>query len=400
MKKIYFLAACLTVLYCIEGCKKGEVGRQEPTLSNNIPSKSNIFKMSGVLDVTIGGNKFYVNGKEIFFNGINTAWQKQSDYSLDFLGRNFDATWWRSEFQRCKDNKMNMARVWIHGAGNYSPSTNGDGTVTGATAQFWADMDQLVAIAAEKKIYIMPTFWSFDMVKDQGSSKYNEFRQIINDVNKTQYYADNFLKPFVQRYNSEPYVMGYDICNEPEHMWRDANCGNLNKNNVIRFVARCAAVINQYTSKPVTLGSMWIIFNSNRYTGWDTYAGNNYSDASLQAQYNNANAKLDFYSPHWYQWQSSGGSFNTTIGNWLDDGSKPALIGETYGGNVDSGTQGNCCGYNITMANYYKQSYWNGYAGVLGWKNPWENDGYGSFNGVASGTNDFYYNYPDLVYPW
>lgn len=363
----------------------------------DVPTKS--AKTAGVLDVSIGGNKFYVNGKEIFFNGTNEPWQKQADYSLDFLGRNFDATYWNTIFQRCKDNHINLVRIWIHGAGNYSPSLNGGGVVTGATTKFWQDMDNLVSIAAAKKIYIMPTFWSFDMVKDQGSNNYNQYRQIINDVNKTVWYTQYFLVPFVQRYNNQPYVMGYDICNEPEHIWRDANCGNLARNNVVRFLAYCAAAINQATSKPVTVGSMWILFNSDRYLGWDSYAGNNYSNASLQAQYNNANAFLDFNSPHWYQWQSSGGPFNTTIGYWLDNGNKPALIGETYGGNVTPSTQGNTPWYNITMANYYKNSYANGYAGVCGWRNPWENDGYGTFAGVASGTNDFYANHPTLVNP-
>lgn len=349
--------------------------------------------------VSIGGNKFYVNGNEIFFNGVNTAWQPQSDYSLDFLGRNFDYNWWNNEFQRYVDNHINLARIWIHGAGNYSPSLNGDGLVTGASSSFWSHMDQLVAIAREKQVYIMPTFWSFDMVKDQGSWYYNQYRQIINDPNKTQWYIEYFLIPFLQRYENEPYVMGYDICNEPEHMWRDANCGYLDRNNVVRFVARCAAAINQYSNKPVTVGSMWIIFNSDRYVGWDTYAGNNYSNASLQAQYNSSYAYLDFWSPHWYQWQSSGGPFDTSIGYWLDNGDKPALIGETPGYDVNSGTSNNCCNWNITMANYYKQSYWNGYAGVCAWKNPHENDGYGNFNSIRNGTNDFYANYPNLVYP-
>lgn len=398
MKTNLFPLILTAFIFCALSCKRTEIAAPEVKGTN---SSKGTQQTSGVLDVSIGGNKFYVNGKEIFFSGINAAWQRQPDYSLDFLGRNFDYNWWNTELQRCKDNKMNMVRIWIHGAGNYSPSLNGDGLVTGATSQFWTDMDRLVQIATDKKIYIMPTFWSFDMVKNQGSSKYMQYRQIINDVNKTRWYTEYFLIPFVQRYNSKPYVMGYDICNEPEHIWRDANCGNLPRNNVVRFVAWCAAAINAHSSKPVTVGSMWIIFNSNKFgTGWDPNAGNNYSDASLQAQYANTNARLDFWSPHWYQWQSSGGSFNTTIGNWMDNGNKPSLVGETYGGDVNGSTPQNSAGWNITMANYIKQSYWNGYAGVLGWKNPHENsDNMGTFNGVANGTRDFHANYPSLVYP-
>ena len=262
-------------------------------------------------------------------------------------------------------------------------------------------MDALVQIATDYQIYIMPTFWSFDMTKsDAGWSKYyNQYRQIINDVNKTRWYTEYFLIPFVQRYNDKPFVFAYDICNEPEHMWRDDNAGKLSQNNVIRFIAYCAAAIHEHSSKPVTVGAMWIIYNADRYKGWESGTGNCYSDSKLQSLYNNPKAYLDFWAPHWYQWQSSRGPFDKTIGEWLDNGDKPAIIGETYGGNVNSKTQGNCCGYDISMANYYKKSYWNGFRGVCGWVNPWEDDGYGTWAGVASGTNDFYANYPQLVNP-
>lgn len=347
--------------------------------------------------VTISGNKFYAYNKPIFFNGINTAWQWNEDYRLDFLGRNYNHTWWEQEFSRYAQNKINLARIWIHGGGNSSPSLNGDGLVTGATNLFWEDMDRLVALSKAKQIYIMPTFWSFDMVIDNyNATRWNQFRQIINDPNKTKWYCEYFLVPFVKRYNNEPYVMGYDICNEPEHMWRDANCGNLSRDNVVRFIATCAAYIHKHTNKPVTAGSMWIICNSSKYGSWtwaDAYAGNNYNEVSLRARYNDPDAYLDFYSPHWYQWQSSDAFFNKTIGEWMDDGYKAVIIGETPGYNVNNSN------WNMSLSNAYLYAHWNGYSGVCAWKSPWENDGYGTFAGITPATNYFHRQYPDLVYP-
>jgi hypothetical protein len=385
-------------LCCLFSCKKGvqPTVNSEPAATQSTSNKTT----EAVSNVTISGSKFYVNGHQIFFNGINTAWQKQSDYSLDFLGRNYDPNWWNTEFTRYNQNHINLARIWLHGSGAYSPGVDGNGYTLSPSTQFLSDMDGLVQKAKDWNIYILPTFWSFDMAK---GSKATQMRNIITDVNKTNSYINNFLIPVVKRYNTVSNIIGYDLCNEPEHIWRDADCGKLDRNAVVRFLAMCAAAIHNNSSKPVTVGSMWICFNSDRYIGYNTYTGdnrytgNNYSDASLQAQYNNPKAYLDFWAPHWYAWQSSSGPFQTSIGYWLDNGNKPAIIGETYGGDVSSSTPNNSANYNITMANYYKQSYQNGYSGVCGWKNPWENDGYGTFNGVINGTNAFYSAYPALV---
>jgi len=345
-----------------------------------------------------------VHGSQIFLNAINTPWQKEIDYSIDFLGRNYNNSWWESEFQRYVNNHINLARIWIHGNGNHSPNLNGNGVVTGASSQFWADMDSLVAVAKSKKIYLLLTFWSFNMVQSTYSRFYTQYRKIINSSTLTEAYIDNFLVPFVKRYDHEQFIMGYDICNEPEHMWHDSDCGLLPRDNVIRFIAMCAAGIHQNTTKPVTVGSMWIIYNSDYYKYWylyDKYAGNNYSDASLQAQYMSSYAYLDFYSPHWYQWNPTltGAPFDEKVGYWVANANKPVVIEETPGYDITPQTANNYGLWWITMADYYKRCYWNGYAGVCGWKNPWENDGYGTFAGVASGTNAFYAAYPELVYP-
>ena len=346
---------------------------------------------------TIRGNKFYAYDKEIFFNGINTAWQENNEWRLDFLGRNYSSQWWKNEFDRYVANKINTARIWIHGGGNSSPNIDGSGMVTGASNKFWNDMDALIKLAKERELYMMPTLWSFDMCKNNyNATKWKQFRDIINDEEKTKSYCENFLVPFVKRYDKEPYVLGYDLCNEPDHIWRDNDCGKLSRDNVIRFFATCAAYVHKNTNKPVTVGSMWIICNSDKYKSWtsqERYAGNNYSDASFRAQYDDPDAYLDFYSPHWYQWQSSGSFFTMKVENWLDNDYRPVLIGETPGYNVHES------GWNSTLANMYINAYKNGYSGVCAWKNPKEDDGYGKFASIIPATNAFYEAYPDLVYP-
>jgi hypothetical protein len=346
--------------------------------------------------VTISGNKFMVGSNQIFFNGVNTPWQYQSDGDISFLKKNFNVSWWNTEFQNLVNNKINLCRVWIHGTGYYTPATDAYGNVSAYSSSdsFWTEMDALVNAAAAKQVYIFPTFWSFDMVKN-NTANYQRYRDLIVNDTKIDSYINNFLIPFVQRYANNPYVLGYDICNEPEHMWRDANCGNLSSYWVTRFLAKCAAAVNQNTTKPVTVGSMWVIYNSPSYGGKDdtSNAGwNRYTNANLQQYYANSNAYLDFYSPHWYGWQydnGTSGPFQNTVTNWIGTDDKPVLIGETFGGNMPY----------ITMSNYYLQSYSNGFDGVCGWRNPNYDDGYGTFAGITAGTNAFYNAYPNLVYP-
>lgn len=400
---------CILMLFAATifvGCQKSDVGAGSAgsNLQNQVPSSFAVASTQAVSGLTITDNKFYANGKQIFFNGVNTAWQKESDYSIDYLDRNYDPAYWNSEFTRYNQNHINLARIWLNGSGAYAPGFDGNGYVLSPDATYLSNLDGLIQKAVDWNSYIMPTLMTFDMAK---GSKATQFRNMITDVNKANSYINNYLIPIVKRYNSVNNIMGYDLCNEPEHLWRDANCGPLSRNAVVKFLAMCAAAVHKNSTKFVTVGSMWIVYNSDRYVGFNTGSpngsantGNNYSNASLQAQFNDTKAYLDFWSTHWYEWQGgSSGPFATSIGYWYENGSKPAVIGETYGGDVNSSTYLNSGNYSITMANYYKQSYQNGYAGVCGWKNPWENDNFGTFAGIANGTNAFYVAYPTLVNP-
>ncbi len=361
------------------------------TLNPNAHAEESPYK------VKINGTKFMVNGKEFFINGVNAPWQYQTDCDINFMRKNYSHDYWDAEIKKYKDANANVVRIWLHGGGNYSPALNGNGYVTAYSDddQFWKDMDDLVAIAEKYQIYLMPTFWSFDMATTTNSWYYSQYRQILTDDNKAGSYLNNFLIPFVKRYKDTPWIMGYDLCNEPEHIWRDANCGNQNEWWVTRFFARCAAAVHQNCDKPVTIGSMWAIYNSDVLgTGdGDNRAGyNRYKDAQFKTYAdNNAYAYLDFYSPHWYQWQGNNGPFNRTVTQWIGEDNKPVITGETYGGDLNG---------IVTMADFYINSYNNGFDGVVGWKNACQNDGYGTWDGVKKGLSAFYGAHPELVFPY
>src|ERR1035437_7410509 len=278
-------------------------------------------------NVSISGNQFTVNGKQIWFNGINVPWNNWDDF-----GGNFVQSWWASEFQKYVDNKINLARVWIHCEGRVSPTINADGSVTGTSAQFWANMDSLVAISRAKKVYIMPCLWSFDMVKNSNQATYQQYRNLINSQANIQTYIDKFLIPLVKRYNSEPYIMAWEICNEPEWMFENSEDGPIPIANVQRLHAMCAAAIHKNSTKYVTTGSACVKWNSYLYQNSGDNAGNVWGDTTLQRVYNDPQAKLDFWQIHWYPWMSQWFQSpyqKTTAAFQIDE--KPVLVGESQG---------------------------------------------------------------------
>ncbi len=240
--------------------------------------------------ITVSGNKFLVDGKEIFMNGANTPWNNWNDF-----GGNYKSSWWDAEFQRIKNAGGNSTRIWISCSGEVGLTISADGTVTGATNAFWSNVDDLFRLAKKNKIYIKATLISFDHFKNSNST-YQRWRNMILTNEKVTSFVDNYAIPFVKRYNDNPYLWAVDICNEIEWVNQDAADGNITWNRLQYFVARVASAVHENSQVLVTLGSAAVKWNSAKFEG------NYWSDTSLKAQYNKENARLDFYSPHFYGW--------------------------------------------------------------------------------------------------
>ncbi|MBA4410451.1 MAG: cellulase (glycosyl hydrolase family 5) [Odoribacter sp.] len=336
--------------------------------------------------VTVSGNKFLVDGKEIFMNGANTPWNSWNDF-----GGNYNSSWWDTEFQKIKAAGGNSTRIWITCSGTVGVNISADGTVTGATSTFWAHLDDMFQLARKNKIYIKATLISFDHFKS-SNSKYQSWRNMILSNDKVASFVTNYAVPFVNRYKDNPYLWAVDICNEIEWVNQEADKGNIPWSRLQYFVASVASGIHDNSQVLVTLGSAAVKWNSTKYEG------NFWSDANLKAQFNKENAKLDFYSPHFYGWTVKWfGNFaldKTPADYGLND--RPCVIGENPAKGVFN--DGASPTLVVPASEMFLGAYNKGWKGLM----PWTSNGVdsnGNLKDFANGLLNFQKAHPELVDP-
>ncbi len=334
--------------------------------------------------ISIIDNKFYVDDNEIWLNGVNTPW----DRWCDFGNPNFDYDWWDEEFSDYEENHINLARVWIHCNGDISPNIDTTGYVSGVDDLFWEHMDYLFDVSKKYGVYVMPALLSFDITKNTYDN-YQSWRNWLQDTDNIQSYIDNVLILMLQRYEDEPYLLGWEICNEPEWMFENDEHGPQSFDDVQTMHAMIAAAIHENSDRYVTTGSAAPKWNSPIYDSWGDHEGNMFSDSALAACVDNENAYLDFYQYHWYAWQTEWMDSpwtKTTEYYKVDD--RPVIVGECEGEDV-------CDDFTcLTIAEEYEAAYQNGFDGVCGWKTDTT-----VYNNILTATHSFYNDHPDLVYP-
>lgn len=336
--------------------------------------------------VTVSGIKFLVDGKEIIMNGANTPWNKWNDF-----GGNYTSSWWDAEFQKIKAAGGNSTRIWISCNGEVGLMISADGMVTGATTAFWSNLDDMFRLAQKNKIYIKATLISFDHFKNSHTN-YQRWRNMVLSDDKVTSFVDNYAVPFVNRYKDNPYLWAIDVCNEIEWVNQDAAMGNIAWNRLQYLVATVASAVHDNSKVLVTLGSAAIKWNS------DKYEGNFWSDAKLIAQYNKDNARLDFYSPHFYGWVVKWfGNFalNKTPADYgIND--RPCVIGENPAKGVFN--DGASPTLEVPAAQMFLGAYNKGWKGLM----PWTSNGVdtnGTLKDFESGLQAFKTAHPELVDP-
>lgn len=358
MKKIKFFEhgtaalaiASLVAVSLLAGCTDQSGGASDAAAGDNAETTTTaaeitVAKESSSAKITVDGTKFMVDGKELWINGVNTPWQNWNDFG----GTAFDETFWDSHFADLHDIGVNASRVWINCNSMVGIKLKTTGEVKEVLDKHWQDVDKLFEIAEKHQIYVMPTLLSFDHCKDTNYA--DRWRAVITDETAMQSYIDNYVKPFAERYGSNPYMLGIDLMNEPDWVHENDECGKLSLEDLSKFFAKCTAGAHEANPDVlVTVGMGMIKYNSDK----GNCSGNIISDEIMKS-YGGDNACLDFYSVHYYDWMKPnwGSAFEASPADYGLDMSKPVFLGEI--------------GTETPLKDVYQSCYDLGWNGVMMW---------------------------------
>ena len=345
--------------------------------------------------IKIENNQFTLNGKRIWFNGVNTPWNSWNDF-----GGNYDDAWWDNHFAALRKAGINSTRIWINCNNDQGVvDICENGLISGVSQKHWDDLAKLFEVAQRHQIYIMATPLSFDHFKDTGDRpSAQKWRNMLMNKKAAESFAENYIIPFVQKFGGSPWLWSIDLMNEPDWVYENPECGNIPWENISYLFAVCAAAIHEHSDVLVTVGINMPKYSSDEQP-WE---GNKISDAYLQKLYPNKLAYVDFWSPHYYDWmgESYGVPFYMSpygahlVGFGMCP-SKPALIGECMAKGSAGETKGT---QHNTIVTDYENALKNGWQGVMPWTSNGV-DGCGDLGDMEAATKYMAEKYGELVFP-
>lgn len=335
--------------------------------------------------VQIKGNKFVIKDKEIWMNGVNTPWK-----DWDEFGKCFDRDYWDTHYKELREAGINSSRVWITCSGDVGIDIDEDGFVRGATQKHWQDVQALFEIAEAQGIYIMATLMSFDHFKAENAN-HLRWRAMFQSEEKIQSYIDNYVVPFCEKFGSYKSLWSIDMCNEPDWILENPECGGFDWKYMDMLFSRVAAAIHEHCEALVTLGIAIVKYNS------EVYEGDHGADKHLRSVYNNDKAYLDFYSTHYYEWMapSYGIPFDKSPAEFKLVTDKPVLLGEFPA----HGLKGDVANSKyMSTTDCYVGCFENGWQGIMAWTSSGI-DSCGNMEDIAPAVKAVFEKAAKMIFP-
>jgi hypothetical protein len=329
--------------------------------------------------ITIENGRFMADGRRVWINGANTPWHHWNDF-----GGKFDEAWWDGHLRAVRDSGINAIRVWITCNGNVGILIDEHGNVAGATPEHWRDLDRLFALLARHHLHVMATLMSFDHFKETNAF-HPRWRNWLGSDENIDSYVDNYVVPFLARYGNSPCLWSIDLINEPDWVFENRENGRIAWERLQSYFARASRAIHQHSPVLVTVGLAMPKYGSD--TG-KACRGNKVSDRALQAVLSDPNARLDFYTTHYYDWNARnwGRAPYLSPQAYGMPADKPALLGEMPAkGTADH-----------TITEDYENAFRNGWQGAMAWTSNGV-DRNGDLKELGPATRAFREQHPELV---
>jgi mannan endo-1,4-beta-mannosidase len=287
-------------------------------------------------------NRIRHRGKDLYLSGFNIAW---FDFAKD-IGKGIDEERLRRAASDVSKAGGNTLRWWIHVDGTTTPEwslVEGQRKVSGPGGSFIADMQRALDIVTEYGVFIVPSLWSFDMLRDNPERRppvRDNYRLLTEDA-VLESYIQGALVPMVRALNGHPSLVAWELFNEPENMTESwfrtdpafygGEVPTLER--LQRVQGKLAAAIHRVAREQnqealVTTGSK----SMGKYTSDAAGGMNLYRDDRLIAAADGDElATLDFYEPHYYDNEGDKGAwsvFHHPADHWRVD--KPIVVGEFH----------------------------------------------------------------------
>jgi hypothetical protein len=296
------------------------------------------------------------SGEKIFVAGYNLAW---INFAGDVGDTPLNATAFRAAMKAVADSGGNTMRVWLSTNGSKDPVFGADGLVSGLGSSTIANVQQMLAIARETKMLLMPVLLTHNFMQSQAGVNFANNRKMLTTDEGIKAYIDNAVVPMVKAIGNDPNLICWEIANEAEGMVEGVGWTSqrIAKADVQKFTNRITGAIKR--AVPGVLVSTGIVQAS--YLNW-------YTDEALKAAGGDADGTLDFYQVHYYGWNGTGNSpFRKGAAAWNVD--KPLMVGEfassSWGPSTPSSSpMQDAESVDTLLENLYD----NGYAGGLFWQ--------------------------------
>ena len=307
-------------------------------------------------------NRIDHDGQKLFLSGGNIAW---INFARDVGPGPTDMSRFDSIFKSVELHGGNTMRFWVHINGTNSPAWSGD-TVSGPGKGTINDLKAILKDAWSHHVMLLLSLWSFDMLRVRDPNQLIRNKKLLTDSTYTRKYINNALIPMVRALKGNPAIVGWEVFNEPEGMTRRYGfpgvsvSARISMHDVQRFVNMVAGAIHRTDPHAKVTNGSWSLISQTdvnlRKRGTQNY--NYYRDDRLIAAGGDPKGTLDFYTVHYYKWQSR--SITPILykaSTWKLK--KPLVVAEFFLKDKVAG---------VPYQDVYKTYFREGYAGALVWQ--------------------------------